>query len=154
MPYMVTFTINIPPMLAYIYHTWILWASGTSKKSWSWSASSPRFFPDPCEQLQTGRIWLSISYSEVFRCFLKIWDTKNMDWAKKIPLVTCDAKYPPCYFPSLRLVWWPDGKSMTVIVLVFSFSSHYPIRFPWTKKDRVPIDIDRTSYYPVDIQLS
>jgi hypothetical protein len=22
---MVTFTINIPPMLAYIYHTWILW---------------------------------------------------------------------------------------------------------------------------------
>ena len=25
MPYMVTFTINIPPMLAYIYHTWILW---------------------------------------------------------------------------------------------------------------------------------
>ena len=23
--YMVTFTINIPPMLAYIYHTWILW---------------------------------------------------------------------------------------------------------------------------------
>ena len=26
MPYMVTFTINIPPMLASIYHTWILWA--------------------------------------------------------------------------------------------------------------------------------
>ena len=25
MPYMVTFTMNIPPMLAYIYHTWILW---------------------------------------------------------------------------------------------------------------------------------
>ena len=25
MLYMVTFTINIPPMLAYIYHTWILW---------------------------------------------------------------------------------------------------------------------------------
>ena len=25
MPYMVTFTINIPQMLAYIYHTWILW---------------------------------------------------------------------------------------------------------------------------------
>ena len=26
MLYMVTFTINISPMLAYIYHTWILWA--------------------------------------------------------------------------------------------------------------------------------
>ena len=25
MLYMATFTINIPPMLAYIYHTWILW---------------------------------------------------------------------------------------------------------------------------------
>ena len=25
MLYMVTFTINIPQMLAYIYHTWILW---------------------------------------------------------------------------------------------------------------------------------
>ena len=24
---MVTFTINIPPMLAYIYHTWILWVT-------------------------------------------------------------------------------------------------------------------------------
>ena len=28
MLYMVTFTINIPPMLAYIYHTWILWVLG------------------------------------------------------------------------------------------------------------------------------
>ena len=27
---MVTFTINIPQMLAYIYHTWILWDSGPS----------------------------------------------------------------------------------------------------------------------------
>ena len=25
MPYVVTFTINIPQLLAYIYHTWILW---------------------------------------------------------------------------------------------------------------------------------
>ena len=28
MVYIVTFTINIPPMLAYIYHTWILWCTG------------------------------------------------------------------------------------------------------------------------------
>ena len=34
MVYMVTFTINVPPMLVYIYHTWILWGiheSSTSK---------------------------------------------------------------------------------------------------------------------------
>jgi hypothetical protein len=27
MVYMITFTINTPPMLAYIYHTWILWVN-------------------------------------------------------------------------------------------------------------------------------
>ena len=31
MPYMVTFTINIPQMLAFVYHTWILWVMRQKK---------------------------------------------------------------------------------------------------------------------------
>ena len=38
MPYMVTFTINIPQMLASIYHTWILWVCWRMLKV----SSSPR----------------------------------------------------------------------------------------------------------------
>ena len=43
--YMVTFTINIPQMLAYIYHTWILWdRDGLINSPWG---------PIPCSRATT-----------------------------------------------------------------------------------------------------
>ena len=43
--YMVTFTSNIPQMLAYIYHTWILWVHVINK--WYPNFEAP-YAPDFC----------------------------------------------------------------------------------------------------------
>ena len=84
---MVTFTINIPPMLAYIYHTWILWdmediifpthfpcvfARGRRRK-WCWSVCGRHWSTTPALASRRTRSakWQGI-------CLRKRWEIWNI----------------------------------------------------------------------------